>query len=189
MLKALNSEILWREFWEWKLYNVKIKLILMTWHHVFRYRCDITLLQNSWKMFKSVYNTYQQDSKIRFNKILSFWLTMLKRNCLAFKKIFNLWKDVDQLILNIKDHYVIDKAIKLAKKYFNDFDKIIQRLQFTVFQRCEKIDRKIRTIIAYILNDFRRAYNNELTILFEFNRKNLQKFELIIQEYKLIENS
>ena len=44
MLEALNREILWREFWEWKLCNVKITLILMTWHHVFRYCCNNTIV-------------------------------------------------------------------------------------------------------------------------------------------------
>ena len=48
MLKALNREILWKEFWEWKLYNVKITLMLMTWHHGSRYRYDITLTLYHW---------------------------------------------------------------------------------------------------------------------------------------------
>ena len=35
-------------------------------------------------------------------------------------------------MLNIKDHHIADKAIKLTKKYFNDFDKTVQRLQLVV---------------------------------------------------------
>ena len=76
-------------------------------------------------------------------------------------------------MLRIKDHHIADEIIKLIKKYFNDFDKIVQRLQLVVLQRREKIDRDIKTIIVYILNDFRRVYSDKLTILSVFNRKKL----------------
>ena len=44
MLWALNREVLWREFWKWKLCNVKTTLILVTWHRGSRYRYNITIV-------------------------------------------------------------------------------------------------------------------------------------------------
>ena len=35
-------------------------------------------------------------------------------------------------MLNVRNYHIADKAVKLAKKYFNDFDKIVQRLQLVV---------------------------------------------------------
>ena len=76
-------------------------------------------------------------------------------------------------MLNVKDHHITDKAVKLAKKYFNNFDKTIQRLQLVMFQHRKRIDKEIKTIIVYILNDFKRVYSDELTIFFIFNREKL----------------
>ena len=45
-------------------------------------------------------------------------------------------------MLSVKNHHVTDEAIKLTKKYFNDFDKTVQRLQLIVLQRREKINKK-----------------------------------------------
>ena len=75
--------------------------------------------------------------------------------------------------MNIRNYHVTDEAIKLVKKYFNEFDKIVQRLQFVMLQRREKINREIKTIIVYISNVFRRVYNDKLLIFSAFNRKKL----------------
>ena len=91
--------------------------------------------------------------------------------------------------MNVRNHYVIDETVKLTKKYFNEFDKIVQRLQLVVLQRREKIDRENKIIIAYILNDFKRVYNDELKNFSACNRKKLRKFELMMQEYKLIKKN
>ena len=52
-----------------------------------------------------------------------------------------------------KNYHLADEAIKLTKNYFNNFDKTVQRIYFNVLQYREKIIRKIKTIIAYILDD------------------------------------
>ena len=76
-------------------------------------------------------------------------------------------------MLSIKYYHVIDDAVKLTKKFFNDFDKIVQWLQLVVLQHCEKINKEIKIIIVYILNDFRRVYSNELIVFSAFNRKKI----------------
>ena len=73
---------------------------------------------------------------------------------------------MNQLILKIKDHHVTNEIVKLIKKYFIHFEKIMKRLQSTVFKRKAKINRNIRAIIVFILNDFKRAHSKIYVDLF-----------------------
>ena len=66
---------------------------------------------------------------------------------------------MNQLMLEIKDHHIANKTVKLVKKYSINFEKIIKRLQLTVFKCREKMDRDIRAIAVYILNNFKRVHS------------------------------
>ena len=44
---------------------------------------------------------------------------------------------MNQLILEIKNHHVADEIVKFIKKYFINFEKIMKRLQLTIF-KCKK---------------------------------------------------
>ena len=92
-------------------------------------------------------------------------------------------------MLEIRNHHVANETVKLVKKYFINFEKIMKRLQLTVFKCKKKMNRNIRATAVYILNDFKRAYNK---IYFDFSastRKDLRVADLIIKNMKLIENS
>ena len=70
---------------------------------------------------------------------------------------------MNQLMFKVRNHHVTNKIVKLIKKYFINFEKIMKKLQLTVFKCRKKMGRGIRAIIVYILNDFKRAYNKILT--------------------------
>ena len=100
------------------------------------------------------------------------------------------WSDVtmNQLILEIKDHYIANEAVKFIKEYFINFEKIMKRLQLTIFKYRKKMNWSIRTTAVYILNDFKRAHSK---IYFNFSastRKNLRAIDLMIKNMKLIKN-
>ena len=64
---------------------------------------------------------------------------------------------MNQLILEIKNHHIANETVKFIKKYFINFEKIMIKLQLTIFKRKKKINRNIRAITIYILNDFKRC--------------------------------
>ena len=41
---------------------------------------------------------------------------------------------MNQLMFEIKDHYVANEIVKLIKKYSINFEKIMKRLQLTIFK-------------------------------------------------------
>ena len=41
---------------------------------------------------------------------------------------------MNQLMLEIKDYSIANEAVKLIKEYSIDFEKIIKRLQLTIFK-------------------------------------------------------
>ena len=90
MLWALNREILWREFWEWKFCNVKITLILMIWHHEFRYRCDITTASSFWSLIFKTQLCASTTRRLRFNDAQK-WFFFLSSLLFYLCKIFYLW--------------------------------------------------------------------------------------------------
>ena len=57
---------------------------------------------------------------------------------------------MNQLIFEIKNYHVVNEIVKLIKKYFINFEKIIKKLQLTIFKYKEKTNRKIRAIVVYI---------------------------------------
>ena len=100
------------------------------------------------------------------------------------------WSDetVNQLMLEIKNHHVANEIVKLVKKYFINFEKIIKRLQLTKFKCRKKMNRSIRATAAYILNDFKRAYSKIYSDFFASIRENLRAADLMIRDIKLIKN-
>ena len=91
-------------------------------------------------------------------------------------------------MLEIRDHHVANEIVKLAKKYFINLEKIIKRLQFTIFKCKKKMNRDIRTTVVYILNDFKRAHNKIYFDFFASIRKDLRAADLMIKDMKLIKN-
>ena len=96
---------------------------------------------------------------------------------------------MNQLMLEIKDHHVANEAVKLVKKYSINSEKIMKRLQLTVFKCRKKMNRNIRATVAYILNDFKRAHSKIYSDLFASTRENLRAADLMIRNMKLIKNS
>ena len=86
----------------------------------------------------------------------------------SIKFIKRRWSDetINQLMLEIKDHHVANETVKLVKKYFINFEKIMKRLQLTVLRCRKKMNRGIWTIIVYILNDFKRAHSKTYSDFF-----------------------
>ena len=89
-------------------------------------------------------------------------------------------------MFEIKDYHIMNEIVKLVKKYFINFDKIIKRLQLIIFKCKKEMNRNIRTIIVYILNDFKRVYNKIYFNLSASTRKNFRVINLIIKNIKLI---
>ena len=61
-------------------------------------------------------------------------------------------------------------------------------MQLIVLKRKKKMSRNIRTIIIYILNDFKRVYSKIYSDFLVSTRKNLRVVDLIIKDMKLIKN-
>ena len=101
------------------------------------------------------------------------------------------WSDetMNQLMLEIRNHHVANEIVKLVKKYFINFEKIMKRLQLTIFKCKKKISRSIRATAVYILNDFKRAHSKTYFDLSAPTRKDLRAADLMIRGMRLIENS
>ena len=95
---------------------------------------------------------------------------------------------VNQLMLEIRDHHVANETVKLAKKYFINLEKIMKRLQLTVFKCKEKMNRNIRTTAVYILNDFKRVHSKTYSDFSAPTRKDLRAADLMIRDINLIKN-
>ena len=80
------------------------------------------------------------------------------------------------------------RSFNSSKKIIN-FEKIMKRLQLTVWKRKEKINCKIRAITVYILNDFKRAHNKIYVDLSASTQTNFRAADLIIRNIRLIKNS
>ena len=114
-----------------------------------------------------------------------------KRVKRGIKSMKRRWSDetMNQLMLEIRNHHVADETVKLIKEYSINFEKIIKRLQLTVLRRKEKINRDIRAIIVYILNDFKRAHSKTYADFFASTQANLRAADLMIRNIRLMENS
>ena len=91
-------------------------------------------------------------------------------------------------MLEIKDYHVANEIVKLIKKYSINFEKIIKKLQMTVLKRKKKINRNIRAVAVYILNDFKRVYSKIYFDLFASIQENLRAIDLMIKNIRLIKN-
>ena len=95
---------------------------------------------------------------------------------------------MNQLMFEIRDHHVANETVKLIKKYFISFEKIMKRLQLTVLRRREKITRDIRAMIVYILNNFKRVHSKTYIDFSTSIRKNFRVVDLKIRNIRLIKN-
>ena len=111
-----------------------------------------------------------------------------KRIKKSIRFIKRKWSDetMNQLMLEVKNHHVANEIVKLVKKYFIDFEKIMKRLQLTILKCRKKMNWSIRTTAVYILNDFKRAHSKVYSDLFTSTRKNFRAADLIIRNMKLI---
>ena len=100
------------------------------------------------------------------------------------------WSDetMNHLMFEIKNHHVANEIVKLVKKYSINFEKIMKRLQLTIFKCKKKMNRDIRATAVYILNDFKRAHSKIYSDLSASIRKNLRAANLMIKDMRLIEN-
>ena len=95
---------------------------------------------------------------------------------------------MNQLMLEIKDHYIANEIVKLVKKYFINLEKIMKRLQLTIFKHKEKMNRDIQATAVYILNDFKRVHSKIYFNLSAMTRKNFHAADLMIKDMRLIKD-
>ena len=95
---------------------------------------------------------------------------------------------MNQLMLEVKDYHIANEIVKLIKKYFINFKKILKRLQLTIFKFRKKTNRDIRTTVISILNNFKRAHNKVYVYFFALTWRNLRAVALMIKDMKLIKN-
>ena len=94
---------------------------------------------------------------------------------------------MNQLMLEIRNHCIANEIFKLIKGYFINFEKIMmKRLQLTVFKYKKKMNRNIRAIAIYILNNFKRVHSKIYSDFSTSIRKNLRAADLMIRNMKLI---
>ena len=91
-------------------------------------------------------------------------------------------------MLEIRNHHVANKIVKLIKEYFINFEKIMKRLQLTIFKCKKKMNRNIRTTVVYILNEFKRVHSKIDVDFSASTEKNFRAIDLIIKNIKLIKN-
>ena len=113
-----------------------------------------------------------------------------KRVKKSIKFIKRRWSDetMNQLMLEIRNHHVANEIVKLVKKYFINFEKIMKRLQLTVFKYKKKMNRNIRATAVYILNDFKRVHSKTYFDFFASTWKDFRAVDLMIRNMKLIKN-
>ena len=95
---------------------------------------------------------------------------------------------MNQLMLEVRNHHVADEIVKLVKEYSTNSEKIMKRLQLTIFKHRKKMNRGIRATAVYILNDFKRAHSKTYFDLSAPTQKDLRAADLMIRDMKLIKN-
>ena len=91
-------------------------------------------------------------------------------------------------MLEVRNPYVANEIIKFIKEYFINLKNISKRLQLTVLNWRKKIDRNIRRITIYILNDFKRAHSKIYINFSASTWTNLRAADLMIKNIRLIKN-
>ena len=91
-------------------------------------------------------------------------------------------------MLEVKSHHVANEIVKLIKEQFMYFEKIMRRLQLTIFKYKKKMNRDIRTTAVYILNNFKHAHNKTYSDLSTLIRENFRAADLMIKDIKLMKN-
>ena len=91
-------------------------------------------------------------------------------------------------MLRIKNHHVANETVKLVKEYSINFEKIMKRLQLTIFKCKKKMNRDIRATAVYILNDFKHAHSKTYFDFSAPTQKNFRAADLMIKDMRLIEN-
>ena len=108
----------------------------------------------------------------------------------SIKSMKRKWlnETMNQLMFEIRDHHVANEIVKLIKEYFINFEKIIKRSQLTVLKHKKKMNWNIRTIAAYILNNFKRVHSKIYSDFSVSIWKNFRAADLMIRDIKLIKN-
>ena len=108
----------------------------------------------------------------------------IKKN---IKFIKRRWSNetMNQLIFEIRNHHVANEIFKFIKKYSITFEKIMKKLQLTIFKRKEKMNWNIRMIVIYILNDFKRGHSKIYFNFFCVDSKEFSRCWFNDQRYKI----
>ena len=114
-----------------------------------------------------------------------------KRVKKSIKFMKRRWSDetMNQLMLEIRNHHIANEAVKLVKEYSINLEKIIKRLQLTVFKCRKKMSWSIRATAVYILTNFKRAHSKIYSDLSASTQKNFRAADLMIRNMRLIKNS
>ena len=91
-------------------------------------------------------------------------------------------------MFEVRNYHITNETVKLIKKYFTNFEKIMKTLQLTVFKCKKKMNRNVRATVVYILNNFKRAYSKAYFNLFASTRKNFRAVDLMIKDIRLIKD-
>ena len=89
---------------------------------------------------------------------------------------------------NIRSRHVNDEATKLTKRYSNEYEKVVRLMQQTVLQKKKQIARDVKTIIEYIISDFKNAVSNDYKNRTTSTSSKLKNVELKRKDERLIEN-
>ena len=89
---------------------------------------------------------------------------------------------------NIKSRHVNNETTKLIKRYSNEYEKIVKLMQSTILQKRKQIHRDVKTIIEYIIFDFKNVINNNYKNRTTFTLLKLKNVKLKRKNERLIEN-
>ena len=89
---------------------------------------------------------------------------------------------------NIKSRHVDDKTTKITKQYSNEYEKIVRLMQQTILQKKKQIHYDVKTIVEYIIFDFKNAVSNDYKNRTTFISSKLKDVELKQKNEQLIEN-
>ena len=92
-------------------------------------------------------------------------------------------------MFEIRNPHVANETVKFIKKYFINFEKIMKRLQLTIFKYRKKMNQDIRATAVYILNDFKRVHSKTYFDFSASTRENFRAADLMIRNIKLLKNS
>ena len=91
---------------------------------------------------------------------------------------------MNQLMFEIKDHHVANEVVKFIKKYFINFEKIVKKLQLTIF-KCKKKKSKHSSDCCLHLKRLQTRSQQNLFWFFCINSKESSHCWFNDQRYKI----